>query len=64
LIEEDIPMWVEEEDEEEKILQTSIYSLLTIETTLAKTNSNEDTFISDFIQNIYLVTIKFDGFDN
>jgi hypothetical protein len=62
-IEEEIPMWVGKEEEEEIHTSDNIYPLLTIETTLAMKNSDEDTFISNFIQNMYPVTIKIDGFD-
>jgi len=39
------------------------YPILTIETTLAKKKSDEDSFISNFIKVMYPSTVKFDGFD-
>jgi len=62
LIEEEILMWVGQEEEEETF-QTKIHTLLTIETILAMKNIDEDTFISKFIKNLYSISMKIEGFN-
>jgi hypothetical protein len=51
------------QEEEEGIFQTTIYYLLTIETTLAMKKSIDKTSISNFIQNFYHVVVTIKGFD-
>jgi hypothetical protein len=50
LLVKDSLIWVEEEEEDD-LNQTSMYPILTIIISLANKQSNEDTFISIFLQN-------------
>jgi hypothetical protein len=59
---ENFPMWVEEEEED--LTQTYVYPICTINTSLTSSQVDEDTFISNFLQNQYPVDVRIDGIND
>jgi len=55
---------VEEEEEEEDVVQTSFYPICTISTTLDRNFFDEDTFISNFLQNQYPTDVRINDINN
>jgi len=58
LITENIPMWVEEEED---LTQRTSYSIYTINTSLTDSTIDEDTFLENFLQNQYPEDVKIEG---
>jgi hypothetical protein len=46
------------------LVQTSFYPICTISTTLASNKIDEDTFISNFLQNQYPTDVRIEGINN
>jgi hypothetical protein len=61
LIKENLPMWVEEEED---LVQTTSYPIYTINTTLASSKIDEDTFLVNFLQNQYPTDVKIEGIND
>jgi hypothetical protein len=61
LITENLPMWMEEEEDP---TQTTSYLIYTIHTSLDDSTIDEDTFLGNFLQKQYLEDVKIEGIND